>query len=65
MISLPVDAMCRPKRRRSSLEFKPLLCTGGGGLETGKFKRVRVGEKTAENSVVVWKSVRVLPAVVI
>lgn len=64
MISLPVDAMCRPKHRRSSPEFKPVLCTGGG-LETGKFKRVRVGERSAENSAVVWKSVRVLPAVVI
>lgn len=34
-------------------------------METGKFKTARAGEKITESSVVVWKSVRVFPAVVI
>lgn len=54
MIPLRVGAMARPKYRRCSPEFNPVLCTGGGGgLETGKFKRVRTGERTAENNAVV------------
>lgn len=64
MIALLVDTMCEPRHRRLSPEFDPELC-GGGGLETGKFKRVRAGEKTTGNSAVVWKSVRVFSAVVI
>lgn len=54
MIFLLVDAMCKPRYKRLPPEFDPELCIEGW-LETGKFKRVTAGEKTTENSAVVWK----------